>query len=346
MRLIAVFLTCLFWMGLSVSTANSSDYQIKDLGTLGGSFTIPFRITATGQVVGKASTASGAVHAFYIPANGTIEDLGTLGGNFSQVNGIACDYLVGRSTLPTDARTHAFLYNLTTHKMTDIHSLLGATGFESSAISVNCNGIVVGAMVMNDGSTHAFAYDILTGSHTDLHPILAMGGSNDTAYAVNATGEIVGCGETVTGGAYRGFLYNPQTKIVTKLGLTGDNSCAADVDSANAVAGSATNSSHATRGFLWQSGKAIDLGDLGAGYADVQGMNDNGVVVGESSRLGTEAHAFVWENTTGIRDLNTLIPATSGWVLYRAYGVNDLGEIVGVGKVNGATHAFLLVPPA
>jgi hypothetical protein len=43
-------------------------------------------------------------------------------------------------------------------------------------------------------------------------------------------------------------------------------------------------------------------------------------------------------------DLNSLIPAGSGWVLTGASAINDSGGIVGTGVVNGQAHAFLLTP--
>jgi hypothetical protein len=41
-------------------------------------------------------------------------------------------------------------------------------------------------------------------------------------------------------------------------------------------------------------------------------------------------------------DLNALIPSGSGWELLEAYGINDSGEIVGEGLLNGRSHAFRL----
>ena len=46
----------------------------------------------------------------------------------------------------------------------------------------------------------------------------------------------------------------------------------------------------------------------------------------------------------GLVDLNTLIPADSGWVLEEATGINDSGWITGSGWINGERHAFLLKP--
>ena len=44
-------------------------------------------------------------------------------------------------------------------------------------------------------------------------------------------------------------------------------------------------------------------------------------------------------------DLNTRLPSGSGWVLESANDVNDVGEIAGVGTINGQRHAFLLTLP-
>ena len=54
-------------------------------------------------------------------------------------------------------------------------------------------------------------------------------------------------------------------------------------------------------------------------------------------------HAFVYEGGS-MTDLNSLIPAGSGWVLRSATGVNDAGEIVGYGTYQGQLSGFLLTP--
>ena len=45
-----------------------------------------------------------------------------------------------------------------------------------------------------------------------------------------------------------------------------------------------------------------------------------------------------------MHDLNDLISLASKWTLGTATGVNDLGQIVGVGMISGVSHAFLLTP--
>lgn len=45
-----------------------------------------------------------------------------------------------------------------------------------------------------------------------------------------------------------------------------------------------------------------------------------------------------------VLDLNAMIPADTGWNLTEALAINDSGQIVGQGVMNGKTHAFLLTP--
>jgi hypothetical protein len=47
-----------------------------------------------------------------------------------------------------------------------------------------------------------------------------------------------------------------------------------------------------------------------------------------------------------MRDLNSLIPDNSGWVLNEARGINSAGQIVGNGIKDGHLRAFLLTPVA
>ncbi len=50
-----------------------------------------------------------------------------------------------------------------------------------------------------------------------------------------------------------------------------------------------------------------------------------------------------WTPTNNMQDLNALIPAT-GWALHNATAINNAGQIVGWGDLNGVSHGFLLTP--
>jgi probable HAF family extracellular repeat protein len=91
-------------------------------------------------------------------------------------------------------------------------------------------------------------------------------------------------------------------------------------------------------------GALKDLGVFAGKFSSVWGLgiNDSGVVVGRSTFQGTY-HAFVY-SAGKIKDLNTLIPAKSGWELIEPAGINNAGQITGTGIRKGQEHAFLLTP--
>jgi probable HAF family extracellular repeat protein len=76
-----------------------------------------------------------------------------------------------------------------------------------------------------------------------------------------------------------------------------------------------------------------------ASYAYALNNANQVQVVGYSS-FGAAEHATLWQNGKAI-DLNSLLPKnSSGWLIERAYGINDSGWIVG----DTTTRAYLLTP--
>jgi len=113
------------------------------------------------------------------------------------------------------------------------------------------------------------------------------------------------------------------------------------------------------RAFLWSNGVLTALPSLaermgGDEGAEVASMNGALVAVGTAYRLvGPPPHgsivqqfyAFRFDCRTGrYTDLNSLVPASSGWTLEQATGINDRGQIIGVGQHRGKRGAFLLTP--
>jgi hypothetical protein len=59
----------------------------------------------------------------------------------------------------------------------------------------------------------------------------------------------------------------------------------------------------------------------------------------------TAIEPFLWERHSGMLDLNTLVQANSGILLFIATDINDRGEIAAEGVLgNGDVHAVLLIP--
>jgi probable HAF family extracellular repeat protein len=98
---------------------------------------------------------------------------------------------------------------------------------------------------------------------------------------------------------------------------------------------------------LWSKGKMIDLCVLpNCTTSEGNSINGEGQVVGEaglSSSTGPIGVAFLYSDGK-MHNLNDMIPANSGWVLSDATGINNRGQIVGTGELNGVGAAFLLSP--
>jgi probable HAF family extracellular repeat protein len=110
---------------------------------------------------------------------------------------------------------------------------------------------------------------------------------------------------------------------------------------------------HAT---FWDAdGNAQDLGLL-AGHtaSEAFGINNDGVIVGMSIDATFNGHAVVWDSATSSPvDLNTLLDLGAGpgvqlpgatWDLFWATGINDAGQIVGLGNFNGELRGFVATP--
>ncbi len=129
--------------------------------------------------------------------------------------------------------------------------------------------------------------------------------------------------------------------------IYGDGSAITDMNDAGHVVGfSPITNTNNTATFVSNGSSAQEIDSpVAQQYASIIGnaINNADVVVGNYA--GTKSsRAFVWVSGT-LKDLNTLIPAScSQWVLTNAQDVNDSGEIVGTGTLNGIPHGFLLVP--
>jgi probable HAF family extracellular repeat protein len=93
------------------------------------------------------------------------------------------------------------------------------------------------------------------------------------------------------------------------------------------------------RAVRWRDGVITNLGTLPGGsetfpsYSFATDINDNGEIVGNSNR-----HAFLWKDGV-MTDLGTL---GSAFDFSAAYGINNLGQIVGASLTDsGETHLFL-----
>jgi probable HAF family extracellular repeat protein len=98
---------------------------------------------------------------------------------------------------------------------------------------------------------------------------------------------------------------------------------------------------------LWSNGQVTDLGTLGGNISAAVAINNKGQVAGFGNTTGNGGlnHGFIWKNGK-MADVNSLIAADSGWFLQQITGINNFGQMVGVGinSATGKNHGFLLNP--
>ncbi len=222
----------------------------------------------------------------------------------------------------------------------DLGTLTGGT--LSSATAINASGEVVGVSSITVGQ-EAFLWTKATG----MQGLGSLPGGGDSfAFAINRFGQVAGFSGANGNKNLYAFIWS-KTSGMKNLGkLPGyESSAAYAINDLGQVAGASDCGIPCGHAVLWSKAKGsmLDLGVLpGASSSVAQGINNAGQVVGASSYA--DWHAFVWSPSTGMRDLNQLIPANSGWLLQWASAINDLGQIAGYGTLNGQGEAFLLTP--
>jgi probable HAF family extracellular repeat protein len=166
---------------------------------------------------------------------------------------------------------------------------------------------------------------------------------NSNPTSVNDWGQIVG----VSGS--RAVLWSifPKASVIDLGTLGGEVSGANTINNRGQIVGQAQTVGGDLHPALWDRGGITDLGNFGDDpFGCAFTINDCGQIVGFSGAdLSdvTTAHALLWE-TGRMINLQTQIPANSGWVLQQAVGINDQGQINGFGLHNGKIRAFLLTP--
>jgi probable HAF family extracellular repeat protein len=303
-------------------------YNVTDLGTLGGTESHAYDINDSGTVVGSAYLADGTAHAFVFYGRGLLHDLGTFGGRSSEALGVN-DYgqIVGFACA-ADNYPHAFLSDGSTSKQ-DLHK---AGAYSSYARDINNQGKIVG-----DSDSSATQAAIFLGNN-QITKINCN--SPSIAEAVNDNGWLVGFSNY--GGRDRPFLFDGVT--INYLGSLGGNfGYAYDINNKGQIVGMSADSSNHGRAFMADgAGSLQNLDSLGLGSSALA-INNEGTVVGYYFKAVAD-HAFVYDSTNGMQDLNEMIAPDSGWILNQAQGVNNFGQIVGDGVIGGETHAFLLTP--
>lgn len=312
--------------------AGSYTFNIIDLGTVGNDTASYARsINNSTTIVGDSVSSGGDSRGFVWSQWQNNAQMQSLGNGKHNTNATAIDSS-GVILGGTDKRNRSEAGTWRSYSPTNGMQNLGNT---TIAYNINDNGQILAS---NGNASQTKIYSIWGG-----HNPVKVGGNMDIKYAsdINNSGHVIG--ETALGTPYIWDMYNNRTEKISSI--TGS---ATDINDSGSVVGTkrgdiAANGQVIDNGesqaYIYENGTVVELGYVGAGTnSEAYAINEEGLVVGSSNN-----NAFLWDADNGMLNLNDLLPDGSDWTnLSVASDINDLGQIVGWGTINGETHSFLI----
>jgi probable HAF family extracellular repeat protein len=324
-------------------------YQVTTLKNFSG-LSVGTDMNDSGQVAGFAT---GADRAFITEANGANPALvpGSLGSGHSVGFAINNSGQVAGNSQPANGPfDHAFITDPGGANMRD----LGHLGGNFAVVDgINGSGQVAGTSSVASGKSHAF----VTGANGNgMRDLGTLGGDTSSAHDVNDKGQVTG-GAATSANQGHAFIATVDaggvhmTDIGTLKGGTFSSGNA--ISESGRIAGVSSVDGGARHAFATGANGAgmVDLGTLGGNFtlSEALDINDDGLVVGDSSTTGFDSHAFLFDGTTML-DLNDLIdptdPLFSDLILEKAVAINDDGQILVTGflRSDRTPLTFILTP--
>jgi probable HAF family extracellular repeat protein len=279
--------------------------QWTDIGTLGGSASTAYGISADGNlvvgdseyVVGDANrrmflynTLTGAMTVLGVPLGGTtVSDGLAISGNGQVITGTYTSGIVNR----------AFSYSVGTGAAVDLGFI--GTGPNSYGTALSYDGsVIVGFSNFSAGTGHAFRYTVATGM-TDL--------GTPAGYESSVASGVSGDGTVIVGWAattyHRAFRYTTATGMVDLGTLAGGPTSASDATAISADGRVIVGDSEFQLGNLTRhafkytiAGGMVDLGTLGGASSTASAVSTDGsIIVGYSEEVNGDIHAFIYRNS-------------------------------------------------
>jgi probable HAF family extracellular repeat protein len=322
-------------LALLVATARAAPlYILEDLGPAVG-----VSVNTSGVVAGyMLPPDSPQQQAVRLQAGSGPQPLGflVLNGWISIADGINdSGTIVGISGTDTQGMLPVRAFFWTAGQgMQPLPSLAGMSTF-AQANGINSVGTIVGT---TDGVPVVWI-----GQQPSALPTL--GGATGGAQAINDLGDIVGQSTGAGSPALRATLWPLEGGVVDLHTLPSTASSFANaLTSDRRIVGQI-----GVRGFLWTDATGMQLLPLlpDDTTSTARGINEAGIIVGSGqvppAFFGDEhVHATRWVGGVP-EDLNALVDAPD-WTLHTATDINETGQIVGFGDLDGEQHTFLLTP--
>ena len=352
--------------------AAPTQYNVIDLGTLGGTFSIAYGINDRGEVDGFSTIpGDGSTHAFVLKS-GVMIDLGTLGGpnslsyqgpsNPGQATGLAETSMLdpnGEDFCGFGTNLICLGFSWQNSVMTPL-ATLGGNNAQGGAI--NNLGQIAGYAENNTSDPNCPSPQVLefkpavwTNGQIRALPTYP-GDPEGGAFWINDRHEVVGAsgicapydGRYGVGLAPKHALLWRNGTFMVDLGSLGGsfNNAGFAINNVDQIVGASDlPGDQYQHAFFWQNGAMIDMGTLpGDVVSAALGINNRGQAVGVSQDASQNIRAFLWEKGV-MTDLNSLVPPNSPLYLLHGYGINSAGEIVGFGATSaGEIHGFLAIP--
>ncbi len=331
---------------VAVVPAWGQTYSVQDLGAVAGdSVSQGYGLNDLGQAAGVSSKPTGDIPTLF--GGGRAINLGTLvngdiavatGINKSaEVVGYEFEYATGG-----DGVAHGVLYS--NGRLYDIHSpSLFPQGTRAAVI--DGSGVVVGQGYLTASTFHLFVYS--GGQITDIGP---PGAFQATPTGINDAGQIIGSA-AFDNGSSGTFVYSNGafTYLTPPAGTTAS---AQAINGTGQIAGTIffDNGSPA-HAASYANGVWTDLGGVtGASATHGTGINGSGQVIATAYYPVQSYHPFIpgkhvayIVRNGALVNLNTLIPANSGFTLTDAMAINTPGQILCDAKnSSGTVRAVLL----
>jgi hypothetical protein len=263
-----------------------------------------------------------------------------LGGHEAFLIESAYLHAINNSGYAVGTMSGPLLLKTATREVVPLPKLQALVGQGCSLQGINDSNVVCGTTA--NYATPSFTFDLSSDQ------IYRFGSANSQKIglyptAINARGDVAGFYSPQSGIFFNAFLFRDGS--VVELGGVFDQVSGMNNSGQIAAAGWVGPSTNDDLAIVCDTAPTPPVRRVLSPGSRAHGINNSGVVVGV--RIGVDSNsnaAWIWDGSIpGGADLNSLINDPN-WDLEVANAINDRGQIVGHGRLNGGQASFFLTP--